>query len=382
MQSTPRQGLFVLLLMLLTNAACQHTGGRDLYAVLGVARTASLDALTSAHRALSKRTHPDKCGTAACRQTFLELQEAYTILSDPVKRQVYDGAGMAGLSLLEERRRKDEWFSAPDRAAGEAHEQQQQEEEKPREPAFGREEWQLRLAGLRATLTATAGEAASAVRADPSPLATLALAMAAYRLLLNGKSRRKSPEPQPGDTVESPAKSPSHRASLPVLPMPSNVRLLNAAAVASSLPAGGVYILVLLIPARPPAPIDVQVTPQQRRAWRRYGAAVAAARTVLASVATSFVSEPRMAFFVLDSNLQTKWRAFAAMEATSSNGLPLIAWRPGSSRRRYCRVMGGVSARTHGDDVVSIATQRLELLLSGGVPGDKWLEGTWLDMDV
>lgn len=59
----------------------------DHYNTLGVAKTASADDIKKAYRQLASKHHPDKGGDTA---TFQNIQTAYSILSDPQKRQEYD----------------------------------------------------------------------------------------------------------------------------------------------------------------------------------------------------------------------------------------------------------------------------------------------------
>jgi len=76
--------------------------GTDLYAVLNVPRDASEEEVQRAYRSLAKTFHPDKHQDpalhAAAAASFTRLNEAYTILSDPERRQVYDVYGMEGLN--------------------------------------------------------------------------------------------------------------------------------------------------------------------------------------------------------------------------------------------------------------------------------------------
>jgi molecular chaperone DnaJ len=72
---------------------------RDYYEILGVARTAEGPDIKSAFRKLAMEHHPDRNG--GCEQAagrFKELNEAYSILSDPDKRAAYDRFGHAGLN--------------------------------------------------------------------------------------------------------------------------------------------------------------------------------------------------------------------------------------------------------------------------------------------
>jgi len=72
---------------------------RDYYEILGVTRGCDEAALKSAFRKLAMEHHPDRnggCEEAAGR--FKELNEAYSVLSDPQKRAAYDRFGHAGVN--------------------------------------------------------------------------------------------------------------------------------------------------------------------------------------------------------------------------------------------------------------------------------------------
>ncbi len=71
---------------------------RDYYDVLGVAKTASEDELKKAYRALVMKYHPDRNpGDDEAAEKFKEASEAFAVLSDPEKRQIYDRHGHDGL---------------------------------------------------------------------------------------------------------------------------------------------------------------------------------------------------------------------------------------------------------------------------------------------
>jgi molecular chaperone DnaJ len=70
---------------------------QDLYDVLGVSRTASEDDISKAYRKLARQYHPDtNHGDKQAEERFKEVQQAYSILSDPEKRKQYDQGGFFG----------------------------------------------------------------------------------------------------------------------------------------------------------------------------------------------------------------------------------------------------------------------------------------------
>ena len=73
------------------------TTKRDYYEILGVARGASDDELKRAFRKLARQYHPDVNKEPGAEAMFKEIGEAYEVLSDPQKRQVYDRYGHSGL---------------------------------------------------------------------------------------------------------------------------------------------------------------------------------------------------------------------------------------------------------------------------------------------
>lgn len=68
---------------------------RDFYEVLGVNKSASKDEIKSAYRKLAKKYHPDINKEPGAEEKFKEVQEAYDVLYDDKKRQMYDQFGMA-----------------------------------------------------------------------------------------------------------------------------------------------------------------------------------------------------------------------------------------------------------------------------------------------
>lgn len=68
---------------------------RDYYEVLGVSKTASEDEIKKAFRKAAVKYHPDKEGGDEAK--FKEVNEAYEVLKDNLKRQRYDQFGHAGV---------------------------------------------------------------------------------------------------------------------------------------------------------------------------------------------------------------------------------------------------------------------------------------------
>jgi molecular chaperone DnaJ len=70
---------------------------RDYYQTLGVERTSEPVEIKKAYRKLARKYHPDlNPGDKSAEAKFKEIQEAYSVLSDPKKKSQYDQFGFAG----------------------------------------------------------------------------------------------------------------------------------------------------------------------------------------------------------------------------------------------------------------------------------------------
>ena len=67
---------------------------KDFYGILGVSKDADDKEIKKAYRKLARKYHPDSNpGDKQCEQKFKDVSEAYSILSDPEKRKLYDTYG-------------------------------------------------------------------------------------------------------------------------------------------------------------------------------------------------------------------------------------------------------------------------------------------------
>ena len=71
---------------------------RDYYEVLGVDRNASESDIKRAFRKKAMEYHPDRNKAPDAEEKFKEIAQAYEVLSDPQKKQMYDQYGEAGVN--------------------------------------------------------------------------------------------------------------------------------------------------------------------------------------------------------------------------------------------------------------------------------------------
>lgn len=79
----------VLLLSLLT--LCNGLG--DPYKILGIPRSATVTEIRKAYKQLAKEWHPDKNNDPSAEDKFVEVTQAYELLTDPERRKQYDNFG-------------------------------------------------------------------------------------------------------------------------------------------------------------------------------------------------------------------------------------------------------------------------------------------------
>lgn len=72
---------------------------QDLYAVLGVSRTASKQEIKKVYRKLASKLHPDKNAGKSAAERFKRVAAAYQVLGDDEKRKLYDEFGADSLRV-------------------------------------------------------------------------------------------------------------------------------------------------------------------------------------------------------------------------------------------------------------------------------------------
>lgn len=71
--------------------------GKDYYKILGISKGAAEEDIKKAYRKQALKWHPDKNKAPNAAEKFKEVAEAYEVLSDPKKREIYDQYGEEGL---------------------------------------------------------------------------------------------------------------------------------------------------------------------------------------------------------------------------------------------------------------------------------------------
>ena len=68
---------------------------KDYYKILGIDKNADENTIKKAYRKLAKKYHPDtNAGNAQAAEKFKQITEAYSVLSDPEKKKMYDSSAL------------------------------------------------------------------------------------------------------------------------------------------------------------------------------------------------------------------------------------------------------------------------------------------------
>ncbi len=71
------------------------------YSILGVDKNANSNEIKKSYRKLAMKYHPDKSSDSKDSEKFKKIAEAYSVLSDPVKRSQYDICGIADINITD-----------------------------------------------------------------------------------------------------------------------------------------------------------------------------------------------------------------------------------------------------------------------------------------
>lgn len=79
---------------------------KSYYDILQIPKTANAQEIKKAFRTLAKKYHPDRNKNANATQLFIQVEEAYTCLSNPKTRKLYDRLLAGGHTVRPRRRSK------------------------------------------------------------------------------------------------------------------------------------------------------------------------------------------------------------------------------------------------------------------------------------
>lgn len=100
---------------------------KNYYDVLGIAKSSRLKEIRAAYRKLALRFHPDVNPSSSSNKKFLEINEAYSVLRDAVRRAHYDKLLVSNVS----NKRQEKWSRDVKRSADKGRNRGQRYAEKP-----------------------------------------------------------------------------------------------------------------------------------------------------------------------------------------------------------------------------------------------------------
>eukprot|EP01034_Spumella_vulgaris_P024661 gene24661-31030_t len=89
--------------LFLTYLAIAFAAGKDYYKILDIKKSATAAEIKKAYRKLSLKYHPDKNSAPDAADKFADISNAYDVLSDPEKREVYNKGGEEAVKQSEQR---------------------------------------------------------------------------------------------------------------------------------------------------------------------------------------------------------------------------------------------------------------------------------------
>uniref|UniRef100_A0A182J0H4 DnaJ homolog subfamily C member 16 n=1 Tax=Anopheles atroparvus TaxID=41427 RepID=A0A182J0H4_ANOAO len=98
---------WVCLAILLTVVCSVQSASKDPYTILGVQKRATLQEIRRAYKQLAKEWHPDKSKHPEAETRFVEIKQAYELLSDSDRRLAYDQFGITNEDAVLNRDRPD-----------------------------------------------------------------------------------------------------------------------------------------------------------------------------------------------------------------------------------------------------------------------------------
>lgn len=93
-RSKSSRKIYLILLVLALTVVTLAASGNDPYKILGVQKHASLQEIRRAYKQLAKEWHPDKSDHPEAETKFVEIKQAYELLSDTERRKAYDLYGI------------------------------------------------------------------------------------------------------------------------------------------------------------------------------------------------------------------------------------------------------------------------------------------------